>query len=103
MPSADIIGLFQSLGIAAPLVALLWYLLQSTNGERREITDKFLTTLENSIVTNAQQYMAQSNALIAAMDTLTRTTIEKQAREVEDHKIMVETLQKLATRLERAP
>lgn len=88
METEQIIALIQTLGIASPLVYLLWSLLQKTDQERREMTAQFLKTLEEMI----KQSGESSKALLIAMDALTKEAHMKQDMEREDHKLMLNIL-----------
>lgn len=40
------------LGIAAPFIALLIYLLRQANQERKDLTDKFVTAMTTTVTSN---------------------------------------------------
>ena len=63
MPDAITNQMVLQLGLAAPLVIILVYLLWQSNQERRETTTKFLETLQQTIRTNAEAMMQHSNAV----------------------------------------
>jgi hypothetical protein len=52
------------LGLAAPLIMILVYLLWQSNQERRETTGKFLDTLQSTIKTNAEVTSQNTNAML---------------------------------------
>ncbi len=63
MPDTITNQMILQLGLAAPLVIILVYLLWQSNQERRETTSKFLETLQRTIQTNAEAMIQHSNAV----------------------------------------
>ena len=64
MPDAVTSQAMLQLGVSAPLVLILVYLLWQSNQERRETTTKFLEALQTTIKTNAESTAQHTSAMI---------------------------------------
>lgn len=85
MTGEQVFETIKLLGVAAPLVSILVYLLKQSNEERREITDKFLSTLDSTVKTNAEA----SAKIAASLAELNQTLRDgNQAAQTEHGRIM---------------
>ena len=76
-------GLAQTFGVAAPIVALLVYMVREATAERARITDRFLSSLEGVVrdSTDARLRSAQAlNDLTGAIREHDRRSSEEHAR-----------------------
>lgn len=94
MTAAEIMEVFKTLGVALPLVAVLFYLLRQANEERQAITTNFLKTLSDTVAFNADGQARH----IAAITELTATLKEGQLRTSQEHVSMIEAITKLSDR-----
>lgn len=82
------------LGIAAPLVVALLYLLKQNADERKEVTAKFLNALQTTVSESNESRMRSAVELGQVVETLrsmeTRSTLE--------HKQLVESIDRLYLR-----
>lgn len=92
LESQQVLTLAGQLGIAAPLIGILIMLLRGADSERRELTGKFLVTLETTIKSNAEGAVATATALAE----IVRTANERSLAASTEHGRMVELLQDIA-------
>lgn len=85
------------LGVAAPFVALLLYLLKQANDERREMTARFLDALKTTVDKETEARLRAANELA----TLTQSIRVQQERSTAEHERIVDALGKMTVR-ERA-
>ena len=86
MTTDPLIALLSNLGVAAPLVALLWLLLRQATEERRQITDRFLGALETTVsgATKAtHENTAATHDLASAIEANRHTSADEHARIVD--------------------
>ncbi len=101
MSEAVVLELVKTLGVGAPLVAFLYLQLrdaqaerEKSSHERREITTRFLATLESTITQNTAAQTKSSEGLIdltAAMREALRATTE-------EHNRLIDAIGKLGRR-----
>jgi len=88
--------LARTLGIAAPLVLVLTYMLREATAERREITARFLTALQTTV--------EQSNEVriraATEMHELVVGLAQDRERGAAEHERMVQILEQLDGRLD---
>ena len=82
------------LGIAAPLVVILLYLLKQSTDERREITTKFLAALQTTVEQSNEQRLRASNELAQLTDVIR----EDKKLSADEHARIVESIDKLYLR-----
>ncbi len=92
MPDPVMSQLIGQLGIGAPLVALLIWLLRAADSERREITTKFLTTLESTIKTSAES----SSKLGSSLADLSKSVTERNMAATQEHQRMIDLMNNIA-------
>ena len=85
------------LGVAGPLVVLLIWLLRQTNEERREITDKYLATLLDTVKTHAES----SGRLTTALSELSAAEKAEMHLHSEEHSRILQVLTKIEGTLDR--
>ena len=88
----------QQLGLAAPLVALLLWLLGSNTSERRDITDKFLGAQQRQLEANTELQKIASGAqlqLAVALAEHSQTIREHTRVSTEEHRRMLELIQSI--------
>ena len=74
------VELLKPLGIAAPLVLLLYWLLRENVNERKQITSQFLSSLQEMSKTASDGAVATAGAIQSMAATLNDTT-ERHSRE----------------------
>ena len=84
----DIANALLQLGINSPLLVILVYLLKQSNEERREITDKFLATLSDTVRTNADA----SAKLAASLSELNAAIRERNHSATDEHRRIFDAL-----------
>ncbi|HET7713854.1 MAG TPA: hypothetical protein VFK94_06465 [Patescibacteria group bacterium] len=94
MSEPDIGSFFKTLGVAAPLVALLWFLLKQATEERKEITDKFLTALQTTV----RQSTESQTATMTQITKLNSTVEEYRRISAEEHARIVDAIGKMTHR-----
>lgn len=87
--------LFKLLGVAAPLVWILWTQLRASTVERQDITTKFLATLEGTAKTSAEALVHQAestNRAAAAMTDMANTIADQSQRHSAEHQRILDYL-----------
>lgn len=90
MNPTDAATFWTSLGTAAPLVAILLYLLRQSTLERQSITNGFLETLKTTIASNVQAQAMTVDALKEQSSALK----EFSARSAEEHTRLIDAIGK---------
>lgn len=98
MADPDWLEVLKPLGVAVPLVAVLFYLLRQATEERRAITGDFLRTLRETVAANADSI----SKVTAALAELTSATRERKEESSDEHNKMIDLLTRIATMLDRA-
>ena len=93
MLPAEWLSLIPQLGIAGPFVAYLIWSQRATNEERRDITDKYLGTLTETIKTHAES----TSKLTVALTELTSSIRDEAAQNSAEHTRMLEMMTRLLT------
>jgi hypothetical protein len=86
--------LFKTVGVAAPLVGLLIYLLRQATEERREITNRFLAALEN-IGGNATRAIHENSVEMRGLAVMIEANRKSS---VDEHARIVDSIGKLDLR-----
>lgn len=86
--------LTRTLGVAAPLVGLLWLLLRQATEERRDITGRFLTALENTV---AGATKATQDNTVATRELSSVIEANRQSS-LDEHNRIVDAIGKLGLR-----
>ena len=91
-----LVDLLKPLGVAIPLVAILFYLLRQATEERKSITSDFLLTLRETIKSGAETSQTVASQLARIADE----TAERTRSATAEHERITQTLQNIAARLE---
>lgn len=86
--------LTRTLGVAAPLVVLLIYLLRQANEERQKITDRFLVALESTV---ARAIETQQQSTSALKDITNEVAADRRAQ-TDEHNRIVDAIGKIGRR-----
>ena len=86
--------LARTLGIASPLVGLLWLLLRQATEERKTITDRFVAALETTVANSTQAQ--RENAI--AISAVNREVEENRAASAKEHERIIDAIGKLGRR-----
>lgn len=82
LTDAQWLELFKTLGVAGPLVLLLFYLLRENIAERKAMTQEFLKTLQETVKSAGEVAVKSAESMDTVSDTLRQTT-ERHSREHE--------------------
>lgn len=96
MTADQVADLVKQLGLMSPLVGILIYMLQQTNSERREITTKFLASMESMQAKYADtqnKYAEQLGTVTHTLTELTGAVRERTAANAVEHQQQVSILQ----------
>lgn len=91
--------LMKPLGVAIPLVAILFYLLRQATEERQSITKAFLTTLQETVKSSSES----SLRLSVTFSDMTDAIRLSEQRHSAEHTQIVETLRQIQNQHERRP
>lgn len=94
-PTTEWAQFAQTLGVAAPLVAILLYLLRQSTEERQRITDRFLSSMDKRDAESIDARLRSAQAL----NELTGSIREHDRRCVEEHLSMIRALDGLEARI----
>lgn len=82
------LDLFKTLGVAFPLVALLFWLLRENVNERKQVTSEFLSTLRETVKAGSDVTLKAASS----MDSLSSVLREGQQRSSIEHQGILEAL-----------
>ena len=92
------------LGLAAPLVGILMYLLKQSTDERKVLMTQFLAALTTTVEQSNEQRLRASTELAQLTETLRddkKRSSEEHARAGEEHVRIVEAIDRLSPRKAR--
>jgi len=95
--------LLRPLGVAIPLVAILFYLLRQATDERRGITSDFLLTLRETIKSGAEQgaqVTSQLRSVASEVSALNAETQERREAASNEHREMMNVLARILASVE---
>ena len=97
----EIAPLLAPLGVAAPLVGILWWLLTHATNERQTLTNRFLEAQEKMGSANADMVKAMTESNVRFTMTLSevvttlKTIADQEVQEHNDIRRLVEAVQQL--------
>ena len=92
MPDSVLMELIKTLGVAAPVVGLLFYLLRQATAERQNITTEFLKTLRETVASSS----SATTQLTSSVTELAALTRDRQTSATQEHSKMIEELRKIS-------
>lgn len=84
----ELAEVFKVVGVAAPLIGILFWLLKQATDERQKITGQFLKTLEETVKTSTEM-ASRSNATMQEIGSALRQAMEVNSSE---HRQIMEML-----------
>lgn len=86
--------LTRTLGVAAPLVLMLLYLLKQSNEERQKLTDRFLAALETTVT----RAIDTQNSATSAIKDMSNAVVNDRRSAQEEHNRIVDAIGKIGRR-----